>query len=81
MREGDASGDGDFITRERAALGADADLFSSGNDARQTTVEDGDDDLLGGNFSGGAQQASVAQDDFDTFESSFPAVNTTNDVS
>ena len=81
VREGDASGDGDFIARERAALGEDADLFSSGNDARQTTVEDGDDDLLGGDFSGGAQQASVAQDDFDTFESSFPAVNTTNDVS
>ncbi|KAK5956774.1 Clathrin light chain [Knufia fluminis] len=79
VRGGDASGDSDFLARERAALGEDADLFTSGNETRQTTVEDGDDDLLGGDFSGGAQQPSVAQDDFDTFESSFPAVDSTND--
>ncbi len=81
VRGGDASGDQDFLARERAALGEDADMFSGGNETRQTTVEDGDDDLLGGDFSGGTQQAAVSHDDFDTFESSFPAVDTTNDVS
>lgn len=81
IRGGDSAGDGDFLARERAALGEDADLFSTGNDKRQTTVEDGDDDLLGGDFSGGAQQQSTNQmGDFDDFESSFPAVDTTNDV-
>jgi len=83
VRGADASGGSDFLARERALLGEDADLFSSGNDTRQTTVEDGDgdDDLLGGDFSSGPQHAPVAHDDFDTFESSFPAVDSTNDVS
>lgn len=79
VRGNDASGDGDFLARERAALGEDAELFS-GNDTRQTTVEDGDDDLLGGDFSGSAPQQSAGQEDLDMFESSFPAVDTTNDV-
>ena len=81
VRGGSAGGDSDFLARERAALGEDADLFASGNDTKQTTVEDGDDDLLGGDFSGGATHAPVDHDDMDTFESSFPAVDTTNDVS
>ena len=81
VRDGNASGGGDFLARERAALGEDADLFSSENDTRQTTVEDGDDDLLGGDFSGGAPQTSAGQgDDLDAFESSFPAMDNTNDV-
>lgn len=80
MRDGAADGD-DFLARERKALGEDADLFSSGNDTRQTTVEDGDDDLLGGDFSAApAHQASGGQDDLDDFESSFPAVDHTNQV-
>ncbi|KAK5083926.1 Clathrin light chain [Lithohypha guttulata] len=80
VRDGNVSGGGDFLARERAALGEDADLFSSENDTRQTTVEDGDDDLLGGDFSGGAPQTSAGQgDDLDAFESSFPAMDNTND--
>jgi hypothetical protein len=41
------------------------------------TVEDGDDDLLGGEFS----QANVGSQEMSGFESSFPAIDTTNDVS
>lgn len=80
VRGDHGSGDGDFLARERAALGEDADMFATGNDSRQTTVEDGDDDLLGGDFSGGAQhRAPPGADELDTFESSFPAVDTTNE--
>lgn len=79
MRGGESTGNGDFLARERAALGEDADMFSA-NDTRQTTVEDGDDDLLGGDFGGSAPQQSAGQEDLDDFESSFPAVDTTNDV-
>ena len=57
-RGGDASfdlvgglddGPDDFLSRERALLGDDADLFASSND-KLATVED-DDDLLGGSTS------------------------------
>ena len=41
------------------------------------TVEDGDDDLLGGDFS----QANIGGQEMSGFESSFPAIDTTNDVS
>lgn len=75
----DISGDNDasnFLDRERALLGDDADQFASEND-RAATVEDGDDDLLGGDFS----QANVGGQEMSGFESSFPAIDTTNDVS
>lgn len=72
---------GDFLARERAALGDDAELFTSGNEPRQTTVEDGDDDLLGGDFGGSSQPQAGQYDELDTFESSFPAVDTSNAVS
>ena len=65
-----------FLDRERALLGDDADQFASEND-RAATVEDGDDDLLGGDFS----QANVGGQEMSGFESSFPAIDTTNDVS
>jgi hypothetical protein len=61
----------DFLTRERAALGDDATLFASGND-NAAFVEDGDDDLLGG---GGGNN-----DEIHEFQSSFPAIDTRNDV-
>jgi hypothetical protein len=86
---GEAAG-GDFLERERAALGADADLFSTSDNTAQLSslvrVEDGDDDddLLGGggDFSAPKAATSGAQDDdLDGFESSFPAIDTTNDVS
>lgn len=73
--------DGDFLARERAALGEDAEMFGGGNQTRQTTVEDGDDDLLGGDFAGPSQTQGGQFDDMDDFESSFPMVDTTNAVS
>lgn len=78
---GEAAGGDDFLARERAALGDDADMFASANDSKQTTVEDGDgdDDLLGGDFGNTQHAAPVDSNDFDTFESSFPAVDTSND--
>lgn len=82
-----ASNGASFLEREKAALGDDADLFSSNND-KQATIEDGDDDLLGGDFSApsnGTQQRSGGDmmdddEDMDDFESSFPAVDTSNAV-
>ena len=62
------SGD-DFLTREKALLGDDANQFASGNDG-SAFVQDGDDDLLGG---GGGEEVTE-------FESSFPAIDTRNEV-
>jgi hypothetical protein len=78
---GDRSGGGDFLERERAALGEDADLFSA-NDApsQSARVEDGDDDLLGGDNFSAPQQHSNNDNDIDGFESSYPAIDNTNDV-
>lgn len=69
----------DFLTRERAALGADAEQFSTAQDNAGPTVsvQDGDDDLLGG--SGNAANGS-SMDDVNQFQSSFPPVNTQNEV-
>jgi len=64
------SGD-DFLSRERAALGDDATQFASGND-NVAFVEDGDDDLLGGSGSNGGEEITE-------FQSSFPAIDTSND--
>lgn len=73
----DGAGD-DFLTRERAALGDDADLFASSND-NAATVQDGDDDLLGGGDGyNGAQQDG---EEITEFKSSYPAVDTHNNVS
>ncbi len=76
---------GDFLERERAALGDDADFFSTNDTPAQNQgarVEDGDDDdLLGGDDDFPAPQASGTQDDdLDGFESSFPAIDARNDV-
>ena len=78
-----ANGDdgGDFLARERAALGEDAEQFATERDAINTaTVEDGDDDLLGGadDFVGAP---SASADPTSEFESSFPAIETQNTVS
>lgn len=70
--------DGDnFLDRERALLGDDAAQFASEND-KLATVEDGDDDLLGGDTS---FQANTGSQEMEGFESSFPAIDTTNEVS
>lgn len=77
---GDATADGDdFLARERALLGDDANQFTSENDNLATTVEDAaDDDLLGG---GGNYEANGDAQEISGFESSFPAIDTTNEVS
>lgn len=73
---GDSNDTSDFLARERALLGDEADQFASEND-KLATVEDGDDDLLGGDYS----QAKVGGQELGGFESSFPEIDTTNEVS
>lgn len=90
VKGGDASFDAladttepsDFLSRERALLGDDADQFSSPADTNlATTVQDGDDDddLLGGDFQ--AAPPVHSGDDMGDFETSFPAIDTSNEVS
>ncbi|KAI4143063.1 MAG: hypothetical protein L6R39_004714 [Caloplaca ligustica] len=66
----------DFLTRERALLGDDANQFASAND-NSATVEDGDDDLLGGGDSYDGGQA--GGEEISQFESSFPAMDSQNE--
>lgn len=76
--DGAGSGD-DFLARERALLGDDASQFASAGD-NSATVQDGNDgDLLGGgeSYDGGNQGG----EEITEFESSFPAVDTRNEVS
>lgn len=68
----------DFLTRERALLGDDAAQFSSAND-NTATVEDGDDDLLGGG--GDYEGGQAGGEEISQFESSFPAMDSQNEVS
>ncbi|KAM3081127.1 Clathrin light chain [Clarireedia jacksonii] len=73
--QGDANFDAgadDFLSREKAILGDDANLFSTEND-NAAFVEDGDDDLLGGGGGGGGSEEVIE------FESSFPAIDTRNE--
>lgn len=66
-----------FLERERAALGDDADLFTSAHDNIATVEDAGEDDLLGG---GSGNFISNGNDDeLSGFESSFPAIDTSND--
>lgn len=78
----------DFLARERAALGEDAQQFTTSED-NAATVEDGDDDdddLLGGGMGAPSAPANnnngdfgdFGGDDVGDFESSFPAVDTQN---
>ncbi|KIW24471.1 uncharacterized protein PV07_10182 [Cladophialophora immunda] len=79
----DPSAQGSFLERERALLGEDADLFNANDRPGAATVEDGDDDLLGGDgdFTAAPTQPSGGdgQQDLDDFESSFPAIDTRNE--
>ena len=79
----EARPEGSFLDRERAALGEDADLFATSDDRPTTTatVEDGDNDLLGGDDEGDRQPQASGGDEIDGFESSFPAIATENEVS
>ncbi|KAI4186662.1 MAG: hypothetical protein L6R41_003336 [Letrouitia leprolyta] len=74
-KNGGLDGD-DFLTRERAMLGDDADQFAAANN-NASTIEDGDDDLLGGggDYNGGQQGG----EEISEFESSFPAMDSRND--
>ena len=74
---GGAQADDDFLARERALLGDDAAQFTTAND-KSATVEADDDDLLGGGQSYNGAQAGA--EEITDFESSFPAVDTRNDV-
>lgn len=74
MQDSAADG-GDFLSRERAALGDDADLFTTSGDVPSVNVQNGDDDLLGG-----GEQTNGTSDDVNQFQRSFPAVDTRNDV-
>lgn len=67
------SGD-DFLARERAALGDDATQFASNNDKAAFAEDDDDDDLLGGGDNDGAGE------EVEEFESSYPAIDTRNEV-
>ncbi|KAI4121158.1 MAG: hypothetical protein LQ341_007443, partial [Variospora aurantia] len=67
----------DFLSRERALLGDDAAQFSSANE-NAATVEDGDDDLLGDG--GGYDGAQEGGEEISEFESSFPAMDSQNEV-
>lgn len=65
----------DFLARERALLGDDADQFATPADKTATVDDDGDDDLLGG----GQFHEPSADHDMGGFESSFPAIDTSNE--
>lgn len=69
----------DFLTRERAALGDDADFFTSAND-NTVSANAQEEDLLGGDYSGGQHEGRNTGEEITEFESSFPAVNTHNEV-
>ena len=73
------SGD-DFLSRERAALGDDANQFAGPGDSSNLSANfmDGDDDLLGGGNSYSGGQA--GGEEVTEFESSFPAIDTRNEV-
>lgn len=62
------AGQDDFLARERAALGEDADQFATPLDH----AADGNDDLLGGGSN------DTPAEDLGGFESSFPSVETQN---
>ena len=70
-----STADDDFLARERAALGDDAAQFASENDHNAAPLQD-DEDLLGG-----GDNRHTNNDQFADFESSFPTVDTHNEVS
>ncbi|KAF2085517.1 hypothetical protein K490DRAFT_67672 [Saccharata proteae CBS 121410] len=71
---GDSADTSDFLSRERALLGDDAEQFATPADNSATVEDGGDDDLLGG---GGSYPP--MGEEISGFESSFPAIDTTNE--
>ena len=75
---GDYTTGGDLLSRERATLGDEAAAqFASGED-HSTVIDNNQGDLLGGSSDGGFQSH---DDDFSRAQSSFPNLDTGNDVS
>lgn len=74
---GDINAQDDFLSRERALLGDDAAQFASPHD-NAPTVEDDNNDLLGGD--GNYDMPTTGNEELTGFESSFPAVDTQNNV-
>ena len=68
-------GDEDFLARERAALGDDADLFTGPGDnaMNQSQTNAAEEDLLGGDDDFSMVNAGSAESK--QFESSFPAID------
>lgn len=79
----DGAAEGSFLDRERAILGEDAAQFGAVQDHTNnaTTVEDDEGDLLGGDDYGGDNRAMTIGGEMNDFESSFPAIDTQNEVS
>ena len=78
---GESADTNDFLSRERALLGDDADQFATPNDNAATVEDAGDedeDDLLGGTSVG--EGGGGGSSDMAGFESSFPAIDTSNEV-
>ncbi|KAG2027133.1 hypothetical protein GB937_000871 [Aspergillus fischeri] len=69
-----ASDENDFLARERAILGDDAEQFATAQDHVATDIGD---DLLGG--AEGAVVGEAAPEEISGFESSFPAIETQNE--
>lgn len=76
--DGSGAGD-DFLIRERALLGDDAAQFASAHD-NTATVENDEDDLLGGSYEGTYSSGQHGGEGVAEFESSFPAIDTSNNV-
>lgn len=77
----DLGPDADFLAREKAALGDDADFFASPNDKLHVsgTVHDVDDnDLLGGGESAMDGEGAFGGSEMSDFQSSFPAIDNSN---
>jgi hypothetical protein len=64
----ETAGTEDFLTREKALLGEDANQFASNNDS--VAFVDGGDDLLGGGDN----------EEVTEFESSYPSLESRNEV-
>ena len=73
---------GSFLDRERAALGDDADLFTTAQDSAPTApkVEDDSGDLLGDDDFGESELAQSSNQGNMNFENTFPAIDTQNEV-
>ena len=77
----EAANGGDFLSREKALLGEDAEQFVTADDPSKASAAlgGGDDDLLSGGEDAFPASASHQQG-LSNFESSFPAIDTANEV-